>query len=238
MSVEFTARGYRDLIEALLGKGYAVRSYADAKPSERHLILRHDVDLSLEAATRMGELEAQIGVRSIYFVLVRSTFYNPFSAEARAILRRLQSLGHAIGLHFDPATCESPDLQDSIVAESKILALACGGEVTAVSFHRPVPELLRGPEKLAGLWNAYGSRFVQDVGYCSDSRGEWKYGDPLSHPAVREGRALQLLTHPIWWNEVAVAPAARLDRYVDEKANELARELAANSTVYMPRGKS
>jgi len=240
MSVELTAGGYRGLVEALLGNGYSVTGYAEARAAERHLILRHDVDLSLEAALRIGELEAQMGVRSTYFVLVRSVFYNPFSAEAGATMRRLQSLGHSIGLHFDPAACDTSDIEGSIAAEAKILKLACGGEVAAVSFHRPVSELLHGPEKLAGLWNAYGTRFMQDIGYCSDSRGEWRYGDPLSNAAVREGRALQLLTHPIWWNDTVTAPAERLDRYLGEKANELARQLAANSTVYSgsPRAKS
>jgi hypothetical protein len=233
MTVQFTTDGYCRMIGALRRKGYSVRGYADVNPAERHLVLRHDVDLSLESAVRMGEIEEQLGVQSTYFVLVRSTFYNLFSTKACAAMQRLLSLGHSIGLHFDPKESDSTDMEGSIATEAKILALACDSDIAAVSFHRPISELLRGPEKFGGLWNAYSKRFMEEVGYCSDSRGEWRHGDPLSHAAVREGRALQLLTHPIWWNEVEVAPSGRLERFLDEKATELSRQLAANSTVYL-----
>ena len=42
-------------------------------------------------------------------------------------------------------------------------------------------------------------RFFSEMGYCSDSRGLWRYGHPLNHEAVEKRRSLQLLTHPIWW---------------------------------------
>jgi hypothetical protein len=233
MSVKFTSRGYRDCVRELLDLGYVVRGYAEARPGERHLIIRHDVDFCLDAALRMGELEAELGVRATYFVLVRSAFYNLFNPRASAIVQELQDLGHVIGLHFDPTAADGSDIESSIATEAKILALACGKDIAAVSFHRPLHDHLRGPDKLAGLWNAYARRFMMDIGYCSDSRGEWRFGDPLSHAAIRDGRALQLLTHPIWWNDVAIPPAERLRIYLREKSNGMSREIAQNSNVYV-----
>ena len=49
------------------------------------------------------------------------------------------------------------------------------------------------------MHHTYEPKFVKDIGYCSDSRGGWHHGHPLSHSSVKEGKALQLLTHPIWW---------------------------------------
>ena len=37
------------------------------------------------------------------------------------------------------------------------------------------------------------------MGYCKDFRGLWRFGSPLEHVAVKERRALQLVTHPISW---------------------------------------
>ena len=66
-----------------------------------------------------------------------------------------------------------------------------------------------------------------------DSRGGWFHGHPLEHEAVRERRALQLLTHPIWWvarpGEGAVE---RLDRLAREQHQRYREELAAHCEPY------
>ena len=41
--------------------------------------------------------------------------------------------------------------------------------------------------------------FFKKIAYCSDSRGSWKYGHPLTKIAIKEGTAIQLLTHAEWW---------------------------------------
>jgi len=69
------------------------------------------------------------------------------------------------------------------------------------------------------------------MGYCSDSRGAWHHGHPLDHPAVAEGRALQLLTHPIWWTTGAGRdPAATLERFLGQLGDEVRRELGRQVT--------
>src|SRR5213075_2207995 len=40
------------------------------------LLLRHDVDMSLDAALAMAELEAERGVAATYFLMTRGEFYN------------------------------------------------------------------------------------------------------------------------------------------------------------------
>ena len=65
----FTPAAYRDLLESLLARGYSVRGYADADPGQRHLILRHDIDMSLDAALPIAEIENALGLKAHYFVL-------------------------------------------------------------------------------------------------------------------------------------------------------------------------
>ena len=201
MSTDFSPVAYRSLLAALLDRGYDVRGYADAVPDQRHLILRHDIDLSLDAALPIAEIERALGLKAHYFVLVRTELYNLFSAAGRDALRRLTALGHDIGLHLDASLYENATAMLGKAAEEEcaVLAAATGAPVTVISFHRPAQALLGYPDTLAGRVHAYQPRFFTQMGYCSDSRGAWHYGHPLDHAAVREGRALQLLTHPVWW---------------------------------------
>ena len=69
---EFTLDGYGALVEAFLRKGYRTRSFLspDLSPNAPHLILRHDVDMSLALACKMAAVEQQFGVSAVYFVLV------------------------------------------------------------------------------------------------------------------------------------------------------------------------
>jgi ribosomal protein S18 acetylase RimI-like enzyme len=105
--------------------------------------------------------------------------------------------------------------------------------VRIVSFHRPHPDHLGGDDLIAGRPHTYMDRFTRGTGYCSDSRGEWRHGHPLEHAAVREGRALQLLTHAVWWVGLeGRAARRRLADVLAERARTLDIELAANNEVW------
>jgi hypothetical protein len=71
------------------------------------------------------------------------------------------------------------------------------------------------------------------MAYCSDSRGGWHYGHPLELDAVKQGRALQLMTHPIWWDAPGgESPAERIERFADARDDSFRRELARNCQPY------
>lgn len=231
----FTLAGYGALLGAFAARGYRVVAYAEVDPAAPNLILRHDVDFDLGQAVLMAEREAGLGVRATYFVLLRTEFYNPFSEAGAAAARRLCELGHDVGLHFDAGTSDRADrdLGEAVSCECGILEQVIGRAVGAFSFHRPRPALLDEVLEVPGRINAYAPRFFREMGYCSDSRGAWHYGHPLDHGAVREGRALQLLTHPIWWcSEGGMSPRAKLDRFVRHRIDVLRAEAARNCEAY------
>jgi len=235
---EFSAPGFEALLRALLDRGYRAMAYDRAEPAAQHLLLRHDLDMSLEAALPIAEIEHRMGLAATYFVLLRSEMYNPFSAAAQIVLDRLHDLGHEIGLHFDaglygddPATLERAGEWECAVLEALL-----GREVRTVSFHRPAEALQGRAGAFAGRRHAYEPHFFTEMGYCSDSRGAWHHGHPLDHPAAGEGRALQLLTHPIWWTGKG-SPEARLHAFLRERAARLDQELAAQCDVHKPGGK-
>lgn len=130
--MNFTYDAYRALLSLLRERGFAVRSYHDYADVPRCVILRHDVDQSLSQALRMAELEAEEGVRSTWFVLLRTDFYNVFSKAGTEALRHIRSLGHEIGLHFDEASYApalGPDeVAQSIIKECGLLSALLDGE--------------------------------------------------------------------------------------------------------------
>lgn len=234
LPTEFTLEGYAALVDQFLARGYEIRGYADALPDRPHLILRHDLDMSIQAGRTVAECEAARGVAAHYFVLLRTDMYNPWSARSRADLRAIAEAGHKIGLHLDASlyTDELDALDDACATECDALEQILGRSVTMVSLHRPRARLLGLKRSLGGRPHSYQPRYFNEIGYSSDSRGAWHHGHPLDNPAVAENRALQLLTHPIWWTGDGPGPQRRLDAFVRENTARLRTDLAEQTDVY------
>lgn len=101
--MNFNYSGYQQLLGILQDGGYAFCNYHHYAEQSRCVILRHDIDTSLEQAVKLGAIESKCGVKSTYFVLLRTEFYNVASAKAQMLLDELQGQGHEVGLHFDEA---------------------------------------------------------------------------------------------------------------------------------------
>ncbi len=225
------------MIAAFLDQGYVIVDFADIQATDRHLVLRHDVDFDLQSAVKMAEFEESHGIRATYFVLLRTEFYNVFSRSAEDALGRIAESGHDIGLHFDAALYQGDEAELVRAAQDECQALsqAVRRDIGVLSFHRPHRDLLARDIEFGGVLNAYDRRFFEDVGYCSDSKGAWGYGPPLEHEAVAEGRALQLLTHPIWWVDRNGTDAQNaVARFLDHHQHHLAKEAGAHCAAYNP----
>ncbi len=108
-----------------------------------------------------------------------------------------------------------------------------GSEVGAVSYHRPSAVVLTGnPFLSAPLPHAYMAPFMNVMKYCSDSRGEWRYGDPRSTPDFSARRPMQILIHPLWWNPNRQSAEETLARWLRGRTAALEDSMAANCTVY------
>ena len=203
--MEFTYGWYLCLLSLLKEKGYVTCSYDDWAEYERCAILRHDVDNSLEAAGRFAELENAAGVKSTYFVLVTSDFYNVFSDKNKELVRKIISHGHSVGLHFDEtAYPECRGKRDKIISliktEAGMLETVTELPVTSVSMHRPSKEILEMDLAVPGMVNSYSNIFFHEFKYLSDSRRRWR--EPVMD-IVSSGmhQKLHILTHAFWYGE-------------------------------------
>lgn len=219
---EFSLSGYRALITRFRELGYACQPFteSDLQPDARQLLLRHDIDICPARAAALARCESELGVSSLYCILVSSPLYNPFSRENISHIRELVALGHTVGLHFDVTVYHddgrppAPErLAGYVAAEARTLSEIARTPIRVMSFHRPAKSLQGMAERIAGLIHTYEPRFFSEIGYVSDSGGEWRYGHPFEHRSVREGGALQLLTHPVWWarTKPSDSPFAALD---------------------------
>ncbi len=179
MSCDFSLRHYRELLQAARAGGYRFASFAEG-PAEGDLFLRHDVDLSLDAAVRMAELEAEAGARATYFLMTESVFYNLASSEGVRALERLRELGHAVGLHAVYPHARLDERFDPVLA-----------------WHNPDPAYMRAP--VEGATNVMGERYFDPATYRSDSNQRWRHGCPHAQLAAGAFPWLQLLIHPEIW---------------------------------------
>jgi hypothetical protein len=179
MSCDFSLAHYRELLDAAKAGGYRFSRF-DRRPQPGDLLLRHDVDLSLEAALELAELEADAGVAATYFLMTRSVFYNLDSPVGDRTVARLRELGHAVGLHAVHPQHTVDDRFDPVLA-----------------WHNPDPEYMDEP--VDGVVNAMEDGYFDPDRYRSDSNQHWRHGCPHEQLARGEFEWLQLLTHPEIW---------------------------------------
>ena len=77
--MNFTYRAYVEIIHLLEDMKYEIASYDNYLDYDKCAILRHDVDYMMQNAYKLGQIEYDRGVKSTYFLLITSDFYNVFS---------------------------------------------------------------------------------------------------------------------------------------------------------------
>jgi hypothetical protein len=191
MSCDFSLDHYRELLDAAKQGGYRFSSF-DREPEPGDLLLRHDVDLSLDAALQLAEVEAEAGARSTYFLMTQSVFYNLASSEGARAIDRLRGLGHVLGLHAVWPAADPDERLDPVLA-----------------WHNPEPDYMSRP--VDGFTNVMEPPFFDSEHYRSDSNQRWRHGCP--HEALARGEFvwLQLLTHPEIW----VYPGSSMDETME-----------------------
>ena len=208
MSCRFDLGHYVEILDAAKAGGYRFARFGTA-PERGEIYLRHDIDLSLDAALTMAEVEAEHGVVTTYLLMTESVFYNLASSEGVAAIARLRELGHAVGLHAVYPNVALDERFDPVV-----------------SWHNPQAEYMSA--SIPGAVNAYAEPFFDPPTYRSDSNQHWRSGCP--HEELRGGGFpwLQILVHPeIWVYEGATMALTMRSMLNAEKARRI-EQLAAD----------
>jgi len=204
---------YRECLVAARSLGYVFTTFRDFpqhEQADKLIILRHDIDFSVPRALEFAKIEKALGIKAAYFVRLHSPAYNPFEYKAYLILKKIQGMGHELGLHFevfDFQAATGEDLVDIFRREKQVLENILGTPVVSAAQHgdytRIGPDYSRHfftqvePEEMGIKYQTFDDRFFWEMKYISDSSGRWREGCMCRH--IGRHRRLQILTHPCWW---------------------------------------
>jgi len=196
-----------------------MKNFLKKQKNEKNIFLRHDVDFSLDYALELAQGEEKHGFCSTYFILLHSDFYNPYSVKGREIIRKIASLGHEIGLHYDTRFL-SNDMQKSkkqVKNQVLILEDIASSPVKVASPHIPseTQKISVNLNEL-NILNVRGEKILKDVFYISDSGRYWRNGCMCNH--LENQNNIQILTHPIWWVENSRSIREQLDLFIEKES--------------------
>lgn len=214
---DFTYDAYIKFLK-LLKQRYGIIPFREVpKEDDSFLILRHDVDASLEAALRMARIENNLGIRSTYFVLLSNKFYNLLEKDDFVVLKEISKLGHEIGLHYDLRAYEvyERELLETLKNEIKLLETLLNRKIFSIACHNISKLGGKGdPFKgVMGYINAYDPNFCEN--YVSDSCRAW-YLEDLSRLLNFNYNKVQCLIHPFLWTENVCERDAVLERLFEK----------------------
>jgi len=198
----YSLETYRSIMQLALSSGYRIAPFAlPASKTERRIYLRHDVDYSLEMALRLAEVNAELGIRGTFCVLLRSQVYNLLSDRSLSVLEKMAALGQNLGLHASlPLTL--PDdgaVEARIRADFECVQYNCSLVDAVCSWHNPTPEILDrylASPRVGGLVNAYSASFFREIPYYSDSNMRHSVEDFMRLVGEGGSACMHLLLHP------------------------------------------
>lgn len=227
----FSFDDYREIIRIIKSTGRQT-GYKEALKRESFILMRHDVEYSVERAYALSKVEQSMDFTSTYFFQWTNNSYNILSRRNMDIIKDMHERGHCIGLHFALNGMTDMELiRRQIVKEIHILQEMFGFEIDTFSIHRPSKDVLRENIKLPGIINAYQDEFFTfaenvntqtplKVKYLSDANHIWRYGYPNEENITGYDK-VQILTHPFAWSRKGYDNRDNYAVLVQEKYREL-----------------
>jgi hypothetical protein len=236
----FSRAEYGRLLDEFIAAGYRPIDFPGAAGLARHdepwLILRHDIDFCVQAAREMAMVEASKNLFSTYFFMLRTPFYNLFTAENTNAIRDILAAGHRIGLHFDRMpypNASVAELNAALNREAALLSNWFETEIKIVSYHRPIAREVEGhAEGSHPLLNTYMDTFTKKIKYFSDSQGAFRFGHPFESETFQKRLPIQILIHPIWWGEKPTTPLGTLRNLIASRREQSELDAARNCKVF------
>ncbi|MBQ6127109.1 hypothetical protein IJI69_00465 [Candidatus Saccharibacteria bacterium] len=221
---ERTYKEFGEILKAI-SDTHRLCSFREALSRKEFIVLRHDVEFSVGKAVKMAEIENAAGVKSSYFIQLKSEAYNAFSENNIKMIQKIQGMGHEIGLHYRQQG--KKDAERQIEKQINEMEQEYGFPIELFSTHRPRKETAYEKYQIAGKINAYSEDFFTKteeidkikVKYISDSGFNWKYGYPSLQELLSYKRT-QILIHPFQWAEKPISVTECYDSLLTEKIKQ------------------
>ena len=205
----FSFNDYKEIIRIIKSTDRYM-DYHKALTSDKFILMRHDVEYSVERAYELAKVESSMDFTSTFFFQWTNNSYNILSRKNKDLIKDMHERGHTIGLHFAlNGMTDMEQIRKQIAKEMEILNSMFEFKIDTFSIHRPSKDVLRENIKLLGIINAYQDEFFTfaenvtektpvSVKYLSDANHIWRYGYP-DEKNILENDKVQILTHPFAW---------------------------------------
>ena len=148
----FSFDDYREIIRIIKATGRHA-NYADALGKDRFIIMRHDVEYSVERAYELARVEQSMDFVSTYFFQWTNNSYNILSKRNMDMIKDMHERGQHIGLHFAlNGMTDMSEIRKRIRKEIEILSEMFGFAIREFSIHRPSKDVLRENIKLVVMF--------------------------------------------------------------------------------------
>jgi len=209
---DFTLKSYVKLL-AYLDQIYTIVPFCKLPNKDTpYLILRHDIDISLPAALKMARIERDLGIRSTYFVLFSSEFYDTCERNNVEILKQILKLGHEIGLHYYPTQYRlyKQNPKKILKREIQLLENILGTKIYSIARHGPWD---RDPfARIKEYINANHLYMRRDL-FVHESNRAWIPLHGLLELLNKPPKKVQLLVHPENWQEDKIDRKTLIERH-------------------------
>lgn len=227
----FSFREYQEIMEIIKSSGKQ-SDFPAAATRESFIIMRHDVEFSVDRAYQLGLFEKENNFYSTYFFQISNNSYNLLSKKNLLLVEKLHTMGHTIGLHFHLNGLEG---KDAIIREIKneisIMNSKFSFQINSFSIHRPTSEVLSYNLQIPEIINAYQAEFFSyiedmeiekpEIKYISDARHRWNYGLIPDRDTLLSNAKVQILTHPYTWTPTGYDNLHNFRSLYAEKCHEI-----------------
>ncbi len=220
MKCEFSKQHYFDCLLKAKELGYSIKrvcdytnykyqvigsepKYVSKDNDEKVILLRHDIDLSLDYAHKLATYENRFGIKSSYYIHLHSETYNALSPRNMFIIGKIQQLGHEIGFHYDA--------KYHVPTESLFVTKILPDGMKTYTLHNASYE--NKVMTFAHLKNPND----YPLKYISDSGRNWREGCMCQW--IGKEDKLHILTHPIWWIKEGVRDKVIHEAFEDVKTH-------------------
>lgn len=238
---DFSLRHYTEVLR-YVKKNYTtgtLKEFEKLRKKNQFIIFRHDVDLSIDQALNMAILESKNGIKSTYFILLHSPYYNALSGNNIDNIKKIQKYGHEIGLHYDTSIAKSKKHALKLINnEAELLGNIIGDNIVSIAPHNPSWATLPTGEEISGdtsdatvkidsskikFIDAMNPKILNSVKYISDSVQNWRAGCMCNH--IGKEKKLIILTHPIWWFKHPKSRNHTLKQFENKQMKDISEQM-------------
>jgi hypothetical protein len=224
----FKYSDYKKFLEKLKSKGNCV-TFSEWSGLNSFL-LRFDVDFDLKKSLILAKINQEYSIKSTFFVLTSSDFYNVLTNVNRKILKEISNTGAEIGLHFDPTAYEFQDdseLKKRVDEEAIILGKIIGKDIKSISLHNP--SIYNRYPLFDNYVNAYAPKLFSDKNYIADSRMDFRGKNLFEFIEQVRNSTIQIVLHPFHYNEKEMTYFEIVIEHIENYINFLDADFHLNS---------